>query len=87
MGKFSECGRRNLVTVTHDSRAQQFPGTATADYIKESIQDFTPCVLDGTAAWFGCRDQRLQIVPFGVGKVSIVAIAGFHPQFALKYSF
>ena len=58
---------------------QQFPGTATANYIKDSIQDFTPCVLDGTTAWFGCGHQRLQMVPFGVGKVGIVAIAGFHP--------
>ncbi len=36
-------------------------------------------MLDGTAAWFGCGHQRLQMVPFGVGKVGIVAIAGFHP--------
>src|ERR1700726_3260294 len=57
---------------------QQVPGTTTADYVEVSIQDFTPCVLGGTAAWFGGGHQRFQMVPFGIGEVSIIGISGFH---------
>src|SRR4051812_14548640 len=45
------------VVINRSSRCQvmrqQRPGTATTDYIEDPIQDFTPCVLDGAAAWFG----------------------------------
>src|SRR5579859_4564367 len=42
---------------------QQFPGTPTADDIENCIQNFTPSMLDGTAAWFGRGYQRFQLVP------------------------
>src|ERR1051325_9015358 len=58
---------------------QQLPGAAAADYREDAIQDFTASMLGGTAARFGGGHQRLQLVPFGIGEVGSVGIAGFHP--------
>ena len=63
---------------------QQLPGTTTADYVEDSIQDFTPRVLGGTAAWFGGGHQRLQMVPFGIGEVTVVRSAAFHLDSVIK---
>ena len=58
---------------------QKLPGAAAADYIEDTIQDFTASMFGGTAARFGGGHQRLQLVPFGIGEVGSVGIAGFHP--------
>jgi len=57
---------------------QQLPGTATTNYIEDSIDDFTPSVFHGTATWFGGGYQRLESVPFGVGQIGVVGRTGFH---------
>ena len=57
---------------------EQLPGTATANYIEDSIDDFTACVFDRTTAWLGHRHQRLESAPFSVGQIGVIRLSGFH---------
>src|SRR5271166_3196533 len=59
---------------------QQFPSTATANCVTNPIQDLTPSVFGGTPAMFGGGNQRLQAAPFGIGEITVVRSAAFHPD-------
>src|SRR5260370_37044019 len=56
----------------------QFPSAATANRVRNHIQDLTPSVFGGTLAVFWGGNQRLQAAPLGIGEIAVVRSAAFH---------
>src|ERR1700757_1868725 len=66
---------------------KQFPGAAAADGVTDAINDLASGVLGRPAARLGGRDERLQILPLGIGDVTVVRLARFHLDSLAKPSF
>jgi hypothetical protein len=57
---------------------EQFPCTATADGVTDAVDNLPPCVFGRTAARHRGRNERFQISPLSIGKVTVVRLARSH---------
>ena len=48
---------------------EQAPLTATVEKVEDSVEDLTKVVSPRPSQLFGCGHVRLDVFPFGVGKI------------------